>query len=352
MTQLLEGAQSAMKTVYSDVTQEYRALRSACGLLVHEGAALLEVTGGGAVGYLGAVTTRPVDFLLEGQSAAALVLRPDGTLVAEVVVHARTEGYLVQVWPAQADGAREHLLAAAGEHPDATVVDRSDELTVLALEGPTSFGIAGRYLELPISSLGYRAHATATWNGVSLLVSRTGLTGEYGYTFIVPAEHADALAAEFTDAGAVTCGLDALDICRMETRFVNIEREGTPDATPFDLGLQWMVDFSGEFTGRERVLERWTPAESRVLVCWTTDDDTDAADATPPQGGLAVSVGGEVVGEVAHAVHSPQLGRVIGTARVDAAVAASGLELVVGDRAVRTVSAPFLVATSFGVTID
>ena len=49
---------------------------------------------------------------------------------------------------------------------------------------------------------------------------------------------------------------------------------------------------------------------------------------------------------------SPKLGRVIGTARVDRAVAASGLDFTVAAAAVRTVSAPFLVATSFGVSME
>lgn len=348
-----------MKNVYTDHTEECRVLRGACGLIDHDGAALVTVSGPGAAQYLSAVTTRPVDFLLEGQSASALLLTDDGSVVAEVLVHCRAEGYLVQVWPAQAAAATTHLLAAAAGH-DADVHDASDELALLALEGPTSFSVAARYLDYPIASMAYRTHTTSTWNGAPMLVSRSGLTGEYGYALVVPADRVEALRTELVEAGAVACGLDALDTCRMEMRFANIERERTADATPFDLGLQWMVDFSSSFTGRDRLLARWEAGLGRALVCWSDAGpeadpgaaDGGAVDLTPPAGGLPVTLGEVVIGEVAHAVYSPALGRVIGTARVDTAVAASGLEFAVGNRAVHTVSAPFLVATSFSVPID
>ncbi|MGH4001513.1 MAG: glycine cleavage T C-terminal barrel domain-containing protein [Pseudonocardiaceae bacterium] len=340
-----------MKNVYTDHAEEYRALRGDFGLIDHDGAALITVAGPGAAGYLGTVTTRSVDFLLEGQSVTALLLSEEGSVLAEVLVHCRAEGYLIQVWPAQAAIARAHLLTEAANHPGATVTDVSDELAVLALEGPSSFSVAGGYLDFPISSMAYRTHATTTWNGAPMLLSRSGVTGEYGYALIVPSDRAEALRTELIAAGATTCGLDAVDTCRMEMRFVNIEREGVAGATPFHLGLQWMVDFSGSFTGRDRLLARWESGLDRILVCWTADEG-DGADATPPQGGLSIVVDGTTVGAVAHAVYSPALGRVIGTARVDPAVAASGLEFTAGDQTVHTVSAPFLVATSFGRKID
>jgi aminomethyltransferase len=343
-----------MKNVYTDHAEEYAALRGACGLVEHSDAGLVEVSGPGAAGYLGAVTTRSVDFLLEGQSTTALLLTAAGSVVAEVLVHCRAEGYLVQVWPAQAGAARAHLLAAAREHPDATVTDVGDRHAVLGLEGPTSFTLVGGYLDFPISSMAYRTNVTVDRAGAPMFVSRTGVTGEFGYALIVPVEQAEGLRAELLAAGAVQCGLDAVDTCRMEMRFVNLEREGGEAATPFHLGLQWMVDFAGEFTGRDGLQARWDAGIDRTLVCWVDEPagPGDPADPAPPQGGLPLTLGPTTVGEVAHAVYSPTLGRVVGTARVDGAVAASGLSFTAGDRTVRTVSAPFLVATSFGISMD
>jgi aminomethyltransferase len=337
-----------MKNVYTDTAAEYRALRTGAGLLEHEDAGLLSVTGAGAAAFLGEVSTRSVAFLLEGQSSSALLLTDDGRVLAELLVHCRADGYLVEVWHAQAKAAKDRLLTAAATNQDVAVADVSARYAVFGVEGPESFRIVDRYLSFPISSVAYRSLVTATWEaGTELLISRTGLTGEYGYKLYVPAAQADTLRAELTAAGAVPAGLDALDICRMEMRFVNIEREGgDAPVTPFELGLQWMVDLNQEFTGRDALVQK-RPDTS--LVCWVADPDTST-----PESGRPLTVGGVTVGMVAHAVYSPGLGRAIGTGRVERRVGASGLDFELGDtgRAVRTVSAPFLVATSFGVAMD
>ncbi len=94
-----------MKRVYTNIDEEYQALRGGTGLVDYEAAGLYTVAGPGAAAFLGHVATRAVDFLLDGQISSALLLREDGTVVAEVLVHCRGEDYLVEVWPAQAQAA-------------------------------------------------------------------------------------------------------------------------------------------------------------------------------------------------------------------------------------------------------
>lgn len=336
-----------MKSVYTTVDEEYAALRGATGLIDYSGAGLYEVSGPAAAEFLGRVATRAVDFLLEGQVSATLLLRADGTVVAEALVHCRGTAYLVEVWPAQAAAALELLTATASEMAEVTLTDVSAEQRVFGLEGPESFTVAQKFLNFPIASMAYRSFAEIEDSDLVTMISRTGVTGEYGYKLYTAAGRADQLHAELVNLGARDVGSDAVDVCRMESRFVNIEREsaGRP-ATPFDLGLQWMVDLSRDFSGADAL--RDGAGTGRRPVCWQAEDPiTDV-----PAPGTEISVSDAVVGEVSHAVWSPTLKRLIGTARVDSAVAASGLDLVLGNASIRTISAPFLVATSFGVSME
>ncbi|QEV21771.1 glycine cleavage T C-terminal barrel domain-containing protein [Streptomyces alboniger] len=337
-----------MKTSYTDTTEEYTALREACGLIDYEGMGLVRVSGPAAAEYLGRAATRGVDFLLEGQSTAALLLRENGTVIAEVLIHCHAAHYLVEIWPSQAAEATAHLIDAALAYEDVTVQDVSAEYRVLALEGPASFKTAQRYLPFPVASMAYRSFATAEWGeGQGLAVSRTGVTGEYGYKFFAPAAEGARLRAELLADGAVECGKDALDVCRMEVRFASLEHESAGhEVTPFDLGLQWMVDPGREVAGP--AAER--DGALRSPVCWIADESLSAR----PEQGTAIAVRDAEVGVVTHAVRSPRLGRIIGTGRVDAAVAASGqdFQLAGSDTAIRTVSAPFLTATSLDVPLD
>jgi aminomethyltransferase len=339
-----------VKSVYTSTEEEYRTLREGTGLLDYEGVGLYKVSGADAAAFLGRATSRGVDFLLEGQISTALVLREGGTVVAEALVHCRGRDYLVEVWPEQAEAAGAQLSAAAAGADDVEVEDVAAQTRVFGVEGPESFKVAQQFLDFPVSSMAYRSFVQVDHDGVPLLISRTGVTGEYGFKLQVPAEHAEKIRGQLIDFGATEVGLDAVDVCRMEMRFANLERESAgAEITPFDVGLQWMVDPDNDFIGAEAVRAAWRDEPARLPVCWQSDEGVTDVPASGTPLGVADN---DSVGAVTHAVYSPKLDRVIGTARVDRAVAASGLEFAIDSTGVRTISAPFLVATSFGVPME
>jgi glycine cleavage system aminomethyltransferase T len=131
----------------------------------------------------------------------------------------------------------------------------------------------------------------------------------------------------------------------MESRFVNLERECPHRrTTPFELGLQWMIDFTHGFAARDALLGRWDSEATRLPVCFTAPRDT------PAHPGVEVLLDGQVVGSVTHAVWSPAVGHVVGVAHLDRDVAVPGLPLSTrgegGATPITTCSGPFLVPTS------
>ncbi len=325
----------------------YDTIRQSAAIIDYTGAGLFEVTGPGSGALLAGVTTRSVDFLLEGQSQQALVLDAQGLVVGDVVVHGLSSGFLLQVWPEQAGAIGTLLAAAASRTAGVEVADVGAAHAVLGVEGPASFTVVARYVDFAISSLAYKSWARSTWQGHSLMVSRTGVTGEFGYVLLAPAEAADALRADLVAHGATEVSRAAVDVCRMEMRFPNLEAEvPAGGATPFHLGLPWLVDFSGDFAGKQALLA--TQEASELPVCWRGP----VGSATVPGAGTPVEVSDGVVGRVLHAVHSPSLDRCVGTALVERACAATGLTFTISDDEVETVSAPFLIATSFTTTME
>ncbi|GAA1428050.1 glycine cleavage system aminomethyltransferase GcvT [Microlunatus lacustris] len=325
----------------------YDTIRQAAAILGYDGAGLFEVAGPGAGSLLGQVTTRSVDFLLEGQSQQALVLDPQGLVVGDVVVHGLSTGFLLQVWPDQAAAVGAVLASAASGRSDVQVDGVSAAHAVLGVEGPASFTVVGHYVDFAISSLAYKSWARSTWQGHELMVSRTGVTGEFGYVLVAPAAARDALLDDLRAHGARDASRAAVDVCRMEMRFPNLEAEVPPEgATPFHLGLAWLVDFSGEFTGKASLLAAQDASE--LPVCWRGP----VGSVTAPAAGTPVTVSDGVVGRVLHAVYSPSLDRCVGTALVDRTCAATGLAFTIDADEVETVSAPFLIATSFTTSMD
>ena len=290
-----------MQQVYGDVSAEYNVIRHKSGLVDYAGAGVFRVSGAGATTFLSRICSRSMDFLLEGQILPALLINDEGYLSAEVLVHCEGNGFLVEVWPDRATAAGERLASAAAQEPDVTVVDLSADTRVLALEGPNSPVIAQTLLSLRVSSMAYPSFVVEQWNGAPLLVSRTGVSGEYGFKFHIAAEHGDRLAAALEEKGAVPVGREALDICRLEMRFANLEQEAADDrVTPFAVGLQWMVDFRHDFMGRDALLSLRQQEITESPVCFQAEADTEI-----PAPGTPLLASGTPIGRVRHAMYSP-----------------------------------------------
>jgi aminomethyltransferase len=180
-----------------------------------------------------------------------------------------------------------------------------------------------------------------------VVISRTGVTAEFGYRLRVAAEHGASLRARLIELGAQPCGADAVNVCRLESRFASLEHDSPgPACTPFELALQWMVDFDHQFLGRDALLRRWQQGAVRHPVCFVTIEGASLS------AGDAVLADEVMVGRVTNLRWSPGLQSSIGVAHLDRDLAASGLELVAGGDSgmgrIHTCSGPFVLPASLG----
>lgn len=152
---------------------------------------------------------------------------------------------------------------------DLTVTDMSDEIAALSLQGPTSCAV--------LKKLGLQGIETAKpfdirhfpFQGDTLMVSRTGFTGDLGYELWIRPELAlqlwDEMYAAGADYGIQPFGEQATNMTRLEAGFImpNMELQEAlktvhfeHDQSPFELNLGWLVDFKKpHFNGRRALLE-------------------------------------------------------------------------------------------------
>ena len=161
------------------------------------------------------------------------------------------------------------LAKSAFGFDDVTVTDSSEELAALAVQGPTScavlrkMGLAGVETARPFDIGHFDFH------GEDLMVSRTGFTGDLGYELWVQPGLAldlwDALYAAGGPYGIQPYGETATNMARLEAGFIMPAMEFNEalktvhfkhDQTPFELSLDWLVDFrKPHFSGRSALLK-------------------------------------------------------------------------------------------------
>ncbi|MDQ6919405.1 MAG: glycine cleavage system aminomethyltransferase GcvT, partial [Candidatus Dormibacteraeota bacterium] len=194
---------------YTSIRDEHLAVRTVAGVFDLSHMGRLDVRGAGAADYLQGLLTNDVAQVAPGRAQYTLLCREDGGILDDLVIYRRAEdNFLVVVNAANRlkDVAwmREHLPAGV------TLDDRTHDVSLIALQGPRAEAL------LPASglepaSLPYFGFGQGEIDGVPILISRTGYTGEDGFELFVPSEHAAEVWRAVLEAGrqegVMPCGL-------------------------------------------------------------------------------------------------------------------------------------------------
>ncbi|MDZ4735863.1 MAG: aminomethyltransferase family protein, partial [Rhodospirillaceae bacterium] len=167
------------------------------------------------------------------------------------------------------------------------------------------------------------------YNGIPIVVSRTGYTGELGYEVFCHPKDAPAVWDAVWDAGKphgmAPLGLEALDILRIEAGLICFNYEFNDQIDPFEAGIGFTVALKGNTECiAHAALSRRKEHPQRVLV------GLELAGQEPAGHGDCVHVGRAQVGVVTSGVRSPHVGKPVALCRMDVAYAAIGTDVEIG----------------------
>jgi aminomethyltransferase len=202
---------------------------------------------------------------------------------------------------------------------DVHVEDISDDVSLLAVQGPRAVDVVAQICEADLSALNPFHCLQSKVAGCPARVSRTGYTGEDGIELYVAADDAVTVWDAVIDSGKsvelLPCGLGARDTLRLEAGLRLYGQDMDDKTDPFSCGLAWTVKMSkGEFIGRDALAKLDPQNPPRRLLGLAT-----SAKAIPRHGARTF-VDGDDVGEVTSGGFSFTLGHGIATASVDSSV--------------------------------
>lgn len=290
----------------SGTVTEHRAVRAGCGIfdVSHMG----NLTVRDADDEVNGLLTNDLSTLAEGEVQYTMLCDGSGGVVDDMLVTRIAPGHL-EIVPNAANTAavRDALVAAVGDR----VTDHSEQTAIIAVQGPAASDVLSA-LELP-SGHPYMTAVAAHRDGVPIMVSRTGYTGEHGYELILPADAAPAVWEDLVDVRQVTpAGLGARDTLRTEMGYALHGHEIGPDISPVTAMLGWAVGWDKEqFAGREAlVAQRSAEGGRRLRGLLLTDRGV-------PRPGMSVREGERIVGITTSGTFSPSLKTGIALALLD-----------------------------------
>jgi aminomethyltransferase len=314
------------------ITAEHKAVREKAGLFDVSHMGEFIVRGAQAVDFVNYVTTNDVGALKPGQAHYSTILREDGTIVDDCLVYRADDRVLMVVNGSNIDKDFTHISRFLKKFPDAKLENISDQIALLALQGPDAAHILQRHTETDLSKIRYYEFTTGKIADVDkVYISRTGYTGEDGFELYFPAEHAKKIWNALTASGEVTpAGLGARDSLRLEMGMALYGNDLDDTTTPLEASLGWLVKMKkGEFVGRDALARQKEQGLKRKLVGFTTPERSF------PRHGYPVFAKGKPSGEVRSGTMSPTMGIPIGTAYVPVESAAEGSRLEIEIRGKR-----------------
>ncbi len=306
-----------MPVHYSGILDEHQTVRTKAGIfdLSHMGE--VDVSGPDAVAFLNKIICNNMNRLsYNGRIIYTGMLNEKGGFVDDLLIYRKeADSYMLVVNAAN----REDDLAWIEEHAkgfDVTIEDRSLQIGLIALQGPSSVEILKEALGHSFKDLYYYHFTEYEIHGKPMIVSRTGYTGEDGFEIYggwgdIPAVW-DAILEAGRHRGIKPIGLGARDTLRLESRYPLHGSDIDPDTTPLEAGLSWIVDFSkDDFIGKQALVDQRDNGVPRQLIGFVL------CDKGVPRAGYNILCGNEVIGKVSSGTMSPSLQQGIGMGFVD-----------------------------------
>jgi len=305
---------------YTSILEEHRAVRCGAGMFDVSDMGRVWLTGRGAGAFLDRVLTRPVQRLEIGFSKLCLLCLEDGGILDDLWVYRLgTDQYLI-VWnAANIKQKLNWLLRWSGSGPDTIIDDKSSATVMLAIQGPTVHQLENLQ---GVSHLPRFGHTQAKIGGLSVLVARTGYTGEDGFEIITATANASPLWGLFMEQGTKPCGLGARDSLRLEAGMMLCGQDMDIGTNPFEAGLGWLVDLEkGDFVGKSALLEIKRQGIRRKLIGFQMKGREIA------RSGYSIFHSGQEVGKVTSGGYAPTLSVNIGLGYVPVELAAIGTDI-------------------------
>ena len=336
---MVEFAGWQMPVQYTSILDEHRAVRTAAGMFDVSHMGEVEITGPQAEACCLRLFTNDVRKLAPGRAHYSLIANEHGGLVDDVIIYRLASNrFLVCVNASNCEKdvawMRAHAIGGCEQR------DRSDELGLIAVQGPAALALVAR-CGPEVSKLPRFGCASISVAGAPVIAARTGYTGEDGVELFVGAEHAAELWRSLRDAGEgsglVLAGLGARDTLRLEAALPLYGHELGENTSPYEVRLGWVVKLDDrDMVGYEALRAARDEGVPRRLI------GLEVQGGIAREGCIVLACGAEI-GKVTSGSYGPTVEKAVALALVERDARETELSVVIRgkEKAVRTTRLPF-----------
>lgn len=333
-----------LPTGYDDLEKEYTKLLNDVTVWDVSVERQVEITGPDGLAFTNLLTPRDLNKCKVGQGTYVVITADDGGIINDPVLLRLGDNHF---WLAVADS--DVLLWAKGVAYNAgmDVQIREPDVSPMQIQGPKSKQVVQALFGDEVLDLEYYYFLEADLDGIPVIVTRTGWTGEVGFEiYLRDSSRGEELWDRVMAAGKPhnIAATGPSDIRRIEAGILNYGIDITLENNPYEVGLGWLVDLDqdADFIGKEALKRIKAEGVTRKLVGVEIGGDPLELNMIA----WPVSASGTEAGRITSAVYSPRLEKNIGYAMVPIDLSMVGSTFSVstpgGNRQATVVEKPFV----------
>ena len=309
-----------MPVEYTGINEEHIAVRESVGVFDVSHMGEFWVSGPSAQKYLQYITSNDVSALWDGKIQYSCFPNGKGGIVDDLLVYRlNLDKYLLVVNAANIEKDWNwcvYQAAKFGIEPGRDLINASDDIAQLAIQGPDALKAMQKLTSAPVVSMEYYTFRIIEFAGIKdAIFSTTGYTGAGGCEIYVRNEEGPKLWKAVFEAGREfnikPAGLGSRDTLRLEMGYCLYGNDIDDTTSPIEAGLGWITKFSGnkDFIDKELLLKQKNEGVERRLKGFVMIDR-----GIPRQHYEVVDSSGTRIGEVTSGTMSPMLKQGIGMA--------------------------------------
>ncbi|MCG8730839.1 glycine cleavage system aminomethyltransferase GcvT [Tenacibaculum finnmarkense] len=300
-----------MPVQYEGINIEHETVRTGVGVfdVSHMGEFFLK--GENALALIQKVATNDALKLVPGKAQYSCMPNADGGIVDDLIIYMIAENeYMLVVNASNIE--KDWNWIASHNDLNVTMEDRSDDWSLLAIQGPKAVEAMQSLTAVNLSTIKFYTFEIADFAGIpNVVISATGYTGSGGFEIYVKNKDVEQLWKKVFEAGAdwniKPIGLAARDTLRLEMGYCLYGNDIDDTTSPLEAGLGWITKFTKDFVNSEALKAQKEAGVTKKLVAFELTER-----GIPRHDYEIVDADGTVIGRVTSGTMSPSLGKGIG----------------------------------------
>jgi aminomethyltransferase len=309
-----------MPVEYAGINEEHIAVRENAGVFDVSHMGEFWISGPSAMQFLQYITSNDISALWDGKVQYSCLPNGRGGIVDDLLVYRFShDKYFLVVNAANIEKDWKWCVENAakfGIEPGKDLINASDDIAQLAVQGPHALKAMQKLTTAPVSDMEYYTFRIIEFAGIKdVIFSTTGYTGAGGCEIYIRNEEGAKLWEAVFEAGKEfnirPIGLGARDTLRLEMGYCLYGNDIDDTTSPIEAGLGWITKFrdNKDFIDKSLLLKQKEEGVTRRLKGFVMIDR-----GIPRQHYEVVDANGNKIGEVTSGTMSPMMKLGIGMA--------------------------------------